>query len=100
MAVLTKEELLKNLSTAIGENTTDEVIKLMEDASDTLNDLDTKARGDGKDWKAEADRIDKEWREKYRNRFFSGSSNDDDNDFDNDNDKPKKLTFENLFKEG
>ena len=100
MAVLTKEELLKNLSTAIGENTTDDVIKLMEDASDTLNDLDTKARGDGKDWKAEADRIDKEWREKYRNRFFSGSSNDDDDDFENDNDKPKKLTFENLFKEG
>ena len=100
MSVLTKEELLQKLSSAMGENTTDDVIQLMEDASDTLNDYDTRAKGDGKDWKAEAERIDKEWREKYRNRFFSHGANDDDDDDDYADDNPKQLTFDKLFKEG
>lgn len=96
MAIKTKEELLEAIRSRIGEDSSDETIAFLEDVTDTFTDLETKAKGDGKDWKAEAERIDSEWRIKYRDRFF--------------NDKPEEpeeepaipdgvvnMTFEDLF---
>ena len=72
----------------------------LENITDTYDELEKRANGDGKDWKAEAQRIDDDWRKKYRERFFSGKDNYDNNDDKPNDDKPQKLTFENLFKEG
>lgn len=95
MAVKSREELIAQISARIGDDTSDEAIALMEDVSDTLNSL-TENNGDGKDWKAEAERIDKEWREKYKSRFTSGSNTDDTNSGEKE-EPPKPLTFEELF---
>lgn len=97
MAVRSREELIAKITEKIGADTSDEAITLIEDVTDTLSDLETKASSDGKDWKAEAERIDKEWREKYVKRFSSSSSNEDDND--DNKDVVKNYTYENLFKE-
>ena len=96
MAVRSREEITSTLTTIIGDSTSDDAIAIFEDIADTFADLEGRARGDGKDWKAEAERIDKEWREKYVNRFKSGAV---DNDPDDDpKPEPKKAyTFENLF---
>lgn len=99
MAVLSKEELMTKLSARIGDDTSDEAIALTEDISDTFADLESKANGDGVDWKAEATRIDEEWRKKYKDRFFSGDGSDDNQDDGND-DEPKKTKYTDLFKEG
>ena len=100
MSILSRDEFLQKMKDRIGEDTSDDSLAFLEDMTDTYDDLEKKARGDGKDWKAEAQRIDNEWREKYRNRFYN-NDNDDDNDNDNTfGNPPKKLTFENLFKEG
>lgn len=100
MSVLSRDDFFNNLKAHLGEDTSDENLQFLEDVTDTFNDLENRAKGDGKDWKAEATRIDAEWRERYRARFFSGKTEEDDNLDDNEDDKSKKLTFENLFKEG
>ena len=99
MAVRTREQIIAQISARIGDDKSDEAIALMEDVTDTLSELESKVSGDGKDWKAEAERIDKEWREKYISRFSGGSSNDDDVNEPNA-DEPKSYSFENLFSEG
>lgn len=97
MAVRSREEITSQLSTIIGDSTSDEAIALFEDLADTFSDLEGRANPGGTDWKAEAERIDKEWREKYVNRFKSGGA-DGDPDDDPKPEPNKALTFENLFK--
>ena len=97
MAVLSREELISKLTSTMGENQSDEHIALIEDVTDTLDDLTNRANGDGKDWKSEAERIDKEWRAKYVARFTSGSNAEDDN-IGSPQSEPKNYSFENLFK--
>lgn len=98
MAVKTREEIVAQISARIGDDTSDDAIALMEDVADTLADLEEKAKGDGKDWKAEAERIDKEWREKYISRF-NGKTDDNDDIIEPNDDENKRLTFEALFEE-
>ena len=57
MAIKTKEELLASLKQTFGDNTDDATLSLIEDVTDTYDDLNSKAKPDGKDWKAEAERI-------------------------------------------
>ena len=72
MAVITKEDLLNKVKTFIGEVPTDEGIAFLEDLADTVSDLETKAEGDGEDWKAKHEELDATWKKKYTDRFYSG----------------------------
>ena len=96
MAVKSKEELMALIKDKFGDDTSDETLAFLEDVSDTFNDLETKASGDGEDWKAKYEQNDKEWREKYKQRFFSAEpdSNPDPDPEPEDN-SPK--TFDDLF---
>lgn len=96
MAIRTKEEILESIKAKFGDDTDDSTISIIEDISDTLTDYEAKTR-DATDWKAEAQRIDAEWREKYKERFFSAPAEDDSNIDDGPEEKP--LTYEALFKE-
>lgn len=93
MAVKTKDEILESIKSRFSEDTSDEALAFLEDVSDTFADYEQKIKGDGKDWKAEAERIDAEWRQKYKDRFFSGRDPEDEEE-----DKTV-LTYEELFKE-
>lgn len=99
MAVRSREEIISEISARVSGDNSDEVIALIEDVTDTLQDLETRANGDGTDWKAEAERIDKEWREKYISRFTSGSD-EADNITNSKLGVDKTYSFEQLFKEG
>lgn len=101
MAVRTIDEILESVKTRVGDSTEDADIEFIEDVSDTLNDLKTKASGQ-EDWKAKYEENDKTWREKYKERFFSTEENEkdeleDNNDIEMKDEKPK--TFADLFKE-
>lgn len=98
MAVKSREEIIATLSSRMNTDMSDEAIAFIEDVSDTLSDLESRATGDGKDWKSEAERIDREWREKYIARF-SGNGDDDEPDPVPRNNERKHLSFEDLFKE-
>lgn len=97
MAVRNKEEILEAIKTRVGEQTDDETISFLEDVSDTFTDLETRANGDGEEWKKKYEENDKSWRERYTNRFFSKEPEPEP--------KPEpepevKKTFSDLFKEG
>lgn len=85
------------ISQRIGEDNSDEAISLLEDISDTLNDYDARTK-DATDWKKRYEDNDKEWRDKYKERFMSGDSNEEEDDFEEP--EPKKYTFESLFEKG
>lgn len=101
MAIRTIDEILESVRTRVGDSTEDADIEFIEDVSDTLNDLSSKASGQ-EDWKAKYEENDKTWREKYKERFFSSVENEkdeleDNKDIEMKDDKPK--TFADLFKE-
>lgn len=96
MAVKTKEEILTAVKTRVGEQNDDDTIAFIEDITDTLSDLETKAQGDGTDWKSKYEENDAEWRKRYTERFYS-SEPDTPPDDDPPEDKPKPKTFADLF---
>ena len=96
MAVKTREEILEELRVRVGEQTDDETIAFLEDVTDTLSDLETKAKGDGTDWKTKYEENDAEWRKKYTERFYS-SDPEPDNEPSKTDDTEKPKTFAELF---
>ena len=96
MAVKTREEILESVKARVGEQTDDATISFIEDISDTLNYLETKAKGDGTDWKTKYEENDAEWRKKYTERFYSSEPNNEpEPPKPDDTTKPK--TFAELF---
>lgn len=100
---------MNKIKERVGEDSSDEALKFLEDMTDTFNDLHTKATTQNKktdeDWQKELDEVENKWRTKYRDRFFSGSSTDDDNEdklLMPDVKKPtpeESVTFDDLFTE-
>ncbi len=98
MAVISKESLLEKIRDMIGtENAeSDEAISLLEDMSDTFDDLSSQVSQAG-DYKKKYEENDAEWRKRYHDRFFSVT--EDDIKEDDKDDEVEKKTFESLFKE-
>ena len=92
MAIKTIEELMGAVRARVGEDTSDEAIAFVEDVSDTLASL-----SNAEDWKKKYEENDAEWRKRYQDRFFNP---DKPNVTEPEPDpEPKKLTFDELFKE-
>lgn len=100
MAVLSKEDLMAQVQTRLGEDKSDDAIKFLEDISDTMDDLVSKTT-DTTDWETKYHELDNEWRTKYTERFYSGSSDNEDNNGGNENHdegtKVEPKTFADLF---
>lgn len=71
MSKVSKEEFISSLSAFIGDNSSDEAIKLLEDASDTIE-----SETDVSKYLTEIDELknkivetENTWREKYKSRF-------------------------------
>lgn len=96
--VRTKDEILASIKSRIGDDTSDEAIALIEDINDSFDDLTTRVSEAG-DWKAKYEENDKEWRDKYKERFFTPSEGDPlaEEITKEEPDKPKVLKFEDLF---
>ena len=97
MAVKTRDEILASIKSRFGEDTSDETLALIEDVSDTIDDLSSRT-SDSTNWKQKYDDLDADWRKKYRDRFFNGGSGNDDEESGSDDPEDKPLTYESLFK--
>lgn len=99
MSVVSKESLLERIRDMIGEENaeTDESISLLEDLSDTFEDLFSQVLQAG-DYKKKYEENDAEWRKRYHDRFFSDVEETTIKEDDKDDDVEKK-TYESLFKE-
>lgn len=98
MAIKSLDEILGVVRTVIGENNDDNSLTLLDDISDTFNDLTAKTQ-DNTNWEEKYNQLDKEWRERYKARFF-GSENDEE-EFESVGGTTDKtnLTFDSLFTE-
>lgn len=99
----TLEELLDKARSVMGDDTSDAALELIEDLSDTINDLSERA-DDQTDWKSKYDELDQTWRQRYRDRFYSGDDLDgsnagaDEPDPIEDPEENHDMTYESLFK--
>lgn len=106
--VVSKDDLLKQVKDYLKEDTSDEAITLLENVSDTLNSMSSEDVDELKKQLAEAnekaEKIDKEWRTKYTDRFNSPAPKSekkgvfeepDETDDDEEEDEPTK--YEDLF---
>lgn len=96
MAVLEKEAFMNLIKAKIGDSTSDEDLKFLEDVTDTYNDLEQKSNGEStNEWEEKYNNLDKEWREKYKARFFQ---TDNDNDDNGSGENKDNIQIEDLFK--
>lgn len=102
MAVLARDDFFSRLQERVGTATSDEDISFIEDMTDTFNDLENRANGDGVDWEQRYHELDESWKQKYKHRFFSGGSSAiprTDPQEDNDaQERASSITFNDLFK--
>lgn len=68
--VKTRDELITSLQAILGEAPNDTGIELLENVSDTLSDYETRISENG-DWKNKYEENDKNWRQKYTDRFLN-----------------------------
>lgn len=98
MPKLNKEEFFERITSFIGDNTSDDAIKLLEDLGDTYTALEAEINSDGVDWKTKFEENDAAWRKKYFNRFMGGNSGEVDFS-DSVQVEPKKVDFDDIFDE-
>ena len=73
--ILSKEQYNEKLKALVGENPTDEQLTLLEDMTDTYNDLESRSSSDGNEaWQKKYDELDASWRKRYTDRFFNGGT--------------------------
>lgn len=104
MAVLNRDDFLTRLRDRFGEDSSDEAISFMEDMTDTYNDLEQRANGDGVDWEQRYHELDDNWKKRYTRRFFSsggGTPFVDGTDMEDDTvkaeEKAKTIRIDDLF---
>jgi hypothetical protein len=94
--IKTKEEILNSIKEILKDDTSDSALSLIEDLSDTLDNVKT---SDETDWKTRYEENDAQWRQRYRDRFFSKPAQEEE---DSDDPAPEETnepkTFSDLFK--
>lgn len=69
MAILKKEDLFKAIQEKLTDS--DDDLTLLENITDTINDMTAEPQ---EDWKARYEENDKQWRERYKARFAEPST--------------------------
>lgn len=102
MAIRSREELLTSINERFADDTSDEVLALIEDVTDTLSDYDRRI-GDSTDWESKYNQLDSEWRERYKARFFDSgepsTESEDINILHPEEVEEEKTEYMDLFKE-
>lgn len=97
MAVVNKDTIMERLRENFNDNDSDDVLGLLEDVTDTLNDYQSRLEENG-DWKERYEQNDREWRQKYKDRFFNNDPEPDpEPEPDKDPEQSTPTTFEELF---
>lgn len=97
MAVVNKDTIMERLRENFNDNDSDDVLGLLEDVTDTLNDYQSRLEENG-DWKERYEQNDREWRQKYKDRFFNNEPEPDpEPEPDKNPEQSTPTTFEELF---
>lgn len=103
MSVLNREQFTARLQARVGDDTTDDGLSFVEDMMDTFNDMETRSSGNSEEqWKQKYEELDKNWRTKFQQRFFSSETTPGtviDNQEEDVRDDEKMISFDDLFTE-
>lgn len=91
MAILKKDDFIGKISNLIGEDNSDENLKLLEDITDTFDSW-----GENETWKEKYSENDNAWRKKYRERFEQPSQPEQEEQ--EEQEQEEKTSFDDLFK--
>lgn len=95
MAVRTLEELLTDVRTVVNEDTSDEVLTLIENVTDTFNAAsNTEEIETLKNQLAEQDAA---WRKRFRDRFFNAAAPEPESVEPEEEQEEKPTRYEDLF---
>ena len=94
MAVLSREDLMRRLNEALGE---DADVSILEDVADTYDAVAD--HSDADEWERRYNENEAAWRKRYRDRFESGLPDPDvkNTNCDPQEDEIKVKTFDELF---
>lgn len=102
--MLTYEEYMSKINDLTKDDVSDEGLELVKSLSDTYKELEALGNGDYKSKfekaQKETERVETEWRNKYREAFFSGPDEKEKGDVGGTDlkEEPKEIkTFEDLF---
>ena len=96
MSVVTREDLFTRIKERIGDDTSDEAIRLVEDFSDTF---DSMSNAENEDWHTKYEENDRQWRERYISRFenpIEGNSTETAH-IPEEETEEKEVTIDDLF---
>lgn len=97
--VKTKEEMLAEIKSYIGDRTDDETVSLVENITDTLSDMEKNGNAE-----ARVKEVEDMWRAKYMERFFDGDKEKKNSEVEEDEetdekDKSEEITIDDLYME-
>ena len=98
MSVLSRDDYFNTIQSIAGTDTSDRMLSFIEDMTDTYNDLEHRASGDGVDWEQRYHELDESWKAKYKQRFFSGGGTSVVPHNEPPEEKPKDIDYDDLFK--
>lgn len=96
--VLKKEELLERIKTYTGDRTDDETISLIEDVTDTVEELSDRDES-SEEWEEKYKKLDEKWRTKYKERFFTTPVKVKEEQKEDVKKDGEETSFEDLFDE-
>jgi predicted RND superfamily exporter protein len=92
MAVLNKEDFMKQIKEFVGDKNDDVTLKFIEDANDTITSWNDDYKAKYETAVKEKEDLDKEWRNRYKSRFFDdtniNNNNNNNNNTGTDNNNP------------
>lgn len=96
MPILSRDDFFTRLRAKFGEPVSEEDVSLLEDITDSYNDLEASAR-DTTDWRSRYEELDASWRKRYTDRFFG--KGDDVPPPEAEPEEKTELSFDDLFTE-
>lgn len=109
MAKLTQKEFMDKIKTYIGDKDDDETLQFLQDIKDTITGEEDGFKEKYETVVKEKEALDKEWRAKFKEAFYSSDTNinnnkdnQDNTPKDNDSDdamtKAENISIDDLFK--
>lgn len=101
MAVLDRSQYFDRVRSIVGDRHDDDSIHFIEDMADTYESLSTRSASDI-DWEKKYHENDQAWAERYRSRFFTGSSGGNpgsESEYSETKTTSVDVTIDDLFKE-
>lgn len=84
-----RDEFMGAIRTIVGDNNSDDAIAFVENMADTYDAMS------GTDWKQKYNELDAEWREKFKKRFYDGTSENP----DTEDETKTEIEIDDLFTE-